>query len=107
MALLVPSDVLTVRLPGGVLREIRNRIVLLDQKINEEAGIATEPSLTELLPRDEPKLPPLTVTTVFVFPVCGETLLIQGEVIVSPAEALPLAVTTCTSPVRAPTGTFT
>ena len=68
MALLVPSDVLTVRLPGGVLRGMRNRILLLDQEVNEEEGIVTEPIRTELLPREEPKLPPFTVTTVFVFP---------------------------------------
>ena len=107
MALLVPSDVLTVRFPGGVLRGIRNRIALLDQEVNEEEGIATEPIRTVLLPREEPKLPPLMVTTVFVLPVCGEMLLIQGEVIVSRAVSLPFAVITCTLPVRAPAGTLT
>ena len=105
MALLVPSDVLTVRLPGGVLMGIRNRIAPLDQEVNEET--TTEPIRTELLPREEPKLPPLMVTTVFVLPVCGEMLLIQGEVIVSRAVSLPFAVITCTLPVRAPAGTLT
>ena len=107
MALLVPSDVLTVRWPGGVLMGMRNRIALLDQEINAEGGITTEPIRTVLLPREEPKLPPLMVTTVFVLPVCGEMLLIQGEVIVSRAVSLPFAVITCTLPVRAPAGTLT
>ena len=81
MALLVPWDVLTVRSPGGVLAGTRNRILLLDQEVNAEEGITTEPIRTELLPRDEPKLLPLTVTTVFVRTVCGETLLMRGEVL--------------------------
>ena len=33
------------------------------QLANEEEEIATEPSRTVLLPRDEPKLLPVTVTT--------------------------------------------
>ena len=59
---------------------MRNRIRLLDQEVNAEEGITTEPIRTVLLPRDDPKLLPLTVTTVFVLPVCGEMLLIRGEV---------------------------
>ena len=86
---------------------MRNRILLFDQLANAEEGIATEPIRTELLPREEPKFSPLTVTTVLVLTVCGETPLIQGEVIVSRVEALPFAVTTCTLPVRAPAGTLT
>ena len=107
MALLVPSDVRTIRLPGGVLRGMRNSILLFDQEANEVEETTTEPIRTVLLPREEPKLPPLIVTTVCVLPVCGEMLLTQGEVIVSRAEALPFAVTTCTLPVRAPAGTLT
>ena len=103
--LLVPSPVLTVRLPGGVLRGTRNRIDRLDQEENEV--IATEPIRTELLPREEPKFSPLTVTTALVLAVPGETRLIQGEVTVSRAVSLPLVVTTCTLPVRAPDGTRT
>ena len=86
---------------------MRNRIVLFDQEVNAEEGIATEPIRTELLPREEPKFSPLTVTRLLVLGFCGETPLIQGEVIVSRAEALPFAVTTCTLPVRAPVGTLT
>ena len=103
----MPSDVLTVRLPGGVLTGMRKRILLLDQEVNEVEETTTEPIRTVLLVTEEPKLPPFIVTTVFVLPVCGEMLLIQGEVIVSPYESLPFAVTTCTSPVRAPVGTLT
>ena len=105
MELLVPSAVLTVRLPGGVLRGTRNRIDLLVQEENEV--IATEPIRTELLPREEPKFSPLTVTTLLLLAVPGETPLIQGEVTVSRAVSLPFVVTTCTLPVRAPDGTRT
>ena len=105
MKLLVPSAVLTVRLSGGVLRGTRNRIDLLVQEMNEV--IATEPIRTELLPREEPKFSPLTVTTVLFTAVPGETLLIQGEVTVSRAVSLPFVATTCTLPVRAPDGTRT
>ena len=59
---------------------MRNRILLFDQLANAEEGIATEPIRTELLPREEPKFSPLTVTTVLVLTGCGETLLIRGEV---------------------------
>ena len=81
MKLLVPSDVLTIRLPDGVLRGMRNRIALLVQEVNEV--IAVEPIRTELIPRLEPKFSPVTVTTALVLAVCGETRLTQGEVTVS------------------------
>ena len=86
---------------------MRNRIVLFDQEVNEEEGIVTEPIRTELFPLKEPKLPPLKVTTLLVLGFCGETPLIQGEVIVSRTVSLPLVATTCTLPVRAPAGTLT
>ena len=105
MELLVPFVVLIVRLPGGVLMGTRKRIARLDQEVNEVIG--TEPIRTELLPREEPKFSPLTVTTLFVLAFCGETPLIQGEVTVSRAVSLPPEVTTCRSPVRAPDGTRT
>ena len=105
MELLVPFVVLIVRLPGGVLMGTRNRIALLDQEVNEV--IAVEPIRTELLPREEPKFSPFTVTTLLVLAFCGETPLIQGEVIVSRAVSLPPEVTTCRSPVRVPDGTRT
>ena len=105
MELLVPSDVLIVRLPGGVLRGMRNRIVLFVQEVN--AVIAVEPIRTELLPREEPKFSPFTVTTLLLLVVCGEILLIQGEVTVSRNVSLPLVVITCTLPVRDPAGTRT
>lgn len=79
MALLVPSDVRTIRLPGGVLRGMRNSILLFDQEANEVEETTTEPIRTVLLPREEPKLPPLIVTTVCVLPVCGEMLLTYWE----------------------------
>ena len=75
----MPWDVLTVRSPGGVLTGTRNRMQVFDQLANAEEGITTEPILTELLPRDEPKLLPFTETIAFVRTVCGETLLIRGE----------------------------
>ena len=108
MELLVPSDVLTVRLPGGVLRGMRNRIVLFVQEVN--AVIAVEPIRTELLPREEPKLPPLTVTTVLLLAVRGEMLLIQGSV--PPISRrfvsdVPFEVVTRTSPLAAFSGTLT
>ena len=79
--MLVPWDVLTVRLPGGVLMGTRNLIWVSDQLANEAEGITTEPIRTELLPREEPKLLPLTVTIrTRPVPFCGETLLIRGEV---------------------------
>ena len=61
MALLVPAEVLTVTLPERTFVGTRNLIMVLDQVVNEE--IATEPIRTELLPREEPKLLPITVTT--------------------------------------------
>ena len=100
--LLVPSEVLTLRFPDLVLTGIRNWIRLLDQVVKE--GIAAKPILTELLPREEPKLLPVTVTRVLALPLWGETVLIQGEVIVTRNVSLPLAVTTCRLPVRAPVG---
>ena len=66
-----------------------------------------DPIRTELLPREAPKLLPLTVTRVLVLPLCGEMLRIQGEVMVSLAVSLPVAVITCRLPVRAPVGTRT
>ena len=108
MELLVPSAVLTVRLPGGVLRGTRNRIDLLVQEENEV--IATEPIRTELLPREEPKLPPLTVTTVLLLAVCGEMLLIQGAappIVTRFASDVPFEVVTRTSPLGALSGTLT
>ena len=62
-----------------------------------------EPIRTELVPRVAPKLLPLTVTRVLVLPV----LRIQGEVMVTLEESLPVAVMTCRLPVRAPVGTRT
>ena len=55
-ALLVPSAVRTVTLPERILVGTRNRIIVFDQAVNEET--LTEPTHTELLPRDEPKLLP-------------------------------------------------
>ena len=74
--LLVPFVVLIVRLPGGVLRGMRNRIEPFDQEVNEV--IVVEPIRTKLLPRLEPKFSPLTVTTLLVLVVCGVTRLTQG-----------------------------
>ena len=108
MELLVPSAVLTVRLPGGILRGIKNRIVPSVQEVNEV--IASGPIRTELFPREEPKLPPLTVTTVLLLAVCGEMLLIQGSV--PPISRrfvsdVPFEVVTRTSPLGALSGTRT
>ena len=50
-------------LPERMLVGTRNRIRVFDQLANKEEGTATEPSRTVLLPRDEPKLLPVTVTT--------------------------------------------
>ena len=105
MELLVPSAVLTVRLPGGILRGIKNRIVPSVQEVNEV--IASGPIRTELFPREEPKFSPLTITTLLLLAVRGKTPLTQGEVTVSRAVSLPLVVATCTLPVRAPAGTRT
>ena len=84
---------------------MRNWIRLLDHAVKE--GIAEKPILTELLPREEPKLLPVTVTRVLALPLRGETVLIQGEVIVTRNVPFPLAVTTRRLPVRAPVGTRT
>ena len=59
---------------------MRNRMLLFDQEANEDEGITTEPIRTVLLPREEPKLLPITVTILFVCTVRGEMLLIRGEV---------------------------
>ena len=60
MALLVPSEVRTVTLPERTFVGTRNRIIVFDHAVNE--GTLIEPIRTELLPREEPKLLPLTVT---------------------------------------------
>ncbi|MDE2704114.1 MAG: hypothetical protein OXI35_03540 [Gemmatimonadota bacterium] len=41
----------------------RNLMRVFDQLANQEEGITTEPIRIVLLPRDEPKLLPVTVTT--------------------------------------------
>ena len=48
-------------LPERIFVGTRNLIMVFDQLANEE--IDCEPIRTELLPRDEPKLIPVTVTT--------------------------------------------
>ena len=63
MALLVPFEVRTVTLPERIFVGTRTLIMVFDQAVNEEEGITTEPSHTVLLPRDEPKLIPVIVTT--------------------------------------------
>ena len=63
MALLVPSEVRTVTLPERIFVGTRNLMRVFDQLANEEEGITTEPIRIVLLPRDEPKLLPVTVTT--------------------------------------------
>jgi len=61
MALLVPAEVRTVTLPERTFVGTRNRMRVFDQAVNEDTLI--EPIRTVLLPRDEPKLLPVTVTT--------------------------------------------
>ena len=63
MALLVPFEVRTVTLPERIFVGTRNLIMVFDQLSNQEEGITTEPIRIVLLPRDEPKLIPVTVTT--------------------------------------------
>ena len=61
-ALLVPAEFLTVRLPERTFVGMRKLMRVFAQVVKAEAGIAIEPIRTVLLPREEPKLLPLTVT---------------------------------------------
>ena len=108
--MLGPAEVRTVTLPERTFVGTRNRMRVFDQLANEEEGITTEPTRTVLLPRDEPKLLPVTVTVWLYCTRLGETDVMRGEALSITSRFVPdvpFEVVTCTLPLRALAGTLT